>query len=249
MGEQGFRLSQLKVIDHFLSDPTCRDLLNRIQQHCATHPPPLVRRSNNHRPLHYFVVDGEQVQRHLPEVISVYEAVTTLVRTVATQQFVRYPDVRVACNINITPSGGSYRYHYDRNPLTAILYLNEIKGGETECYPNFRFGVNDHFQQYFDQLLQCSFLRQMSGRKVLVRPRAGRLLIMKGDRCLHSVCPVRGQERRIAIVMSYDFARAESRPNDQLDSYLYERENNCRSDPNYANLSKLAAVASESSNA
>lgn len=36
------------------------------------------------------------------------------------------------------PPGGEYRWHYDRNAVTAILYLNEVPGGETEIFPNFR---------------------------------------------------------------------------------------------------------------
>jgi hypothetical protein len=39
---------------------------------------------------------------------------------------------------NITPPGGEYRWHYDRNAATAILYLNEVPGGETEMFPNYR---------------------------------------------------------------------------------------------------------------
>ena len=47
-------------------------------------------------------------------------------------------DAVAARNINVTPPGGEYRWHYDRNAVTAIIYLNEVPGGETEIFANYR---------------------------------------------------------------------------------------------------------------
>ncbi len=47
---------------------------------------------------------------------------------------------------------------YDRNAVTAILYLNTVSGGETEMYPEYRIHLGKRkgarFQKWLDVLLQ-----------------------------------------------------------------------------------------------
>ena len=136
---------------------------------------------------------------------------------------------------DITQPGGSYRYHYDRNTITAILYLNETDGGETECYPNHRLRIaQTSLQQTIDRVFQSEAVRWTFGRLVLVRPRTGRLLIMRGNRCLHSVREVNGSEDRINLVMSYDGRDAQYANSNLLNSYLYTHDDLQTRDPNYA---------------
>ncbi|HET8840930.1 MAG TPA: hypothetical protein VFN35_05650 [Ktedonobacteraceae bacterium] len=40
-------------------------------------------------------------------------------------------------NGNIMLAGGEYRWHYDQNTITALLYPNKGDGGEIEFYPNY----------------------------------------------------------------------------------------------------------------
>ena len=233
---QGFESKGVHVIDNFLSQSDCVGLIRRIRESCNAQPPPLVHRWLKNRPLHYFVLDGYRIVRTLPDVMDIYAAITSLVLKLTNWTVVRFPDQQVACNVNITPAGGSYRYHYDRNAVTAILYLNETPGGETECYPDYRIpvGGNDsRLQQFMDLILQNGLLRAISRKQMVVRPRPGRLLIMQGDRCLHSVYPVRGDQDRINIVMAYDTPNSSGRSNDELNSYLYETGRTESKDPNY----------------
>jgi hypothetical protein len=117
------------------------------------------------------------------------------------------------------------------------LYLNEVEGGETECYPNYRISLGNarfsKFQWMLDGVLQPDPVRKIFGRYKVVVPKAGRLLVMRGDRCLHSVKPVTGEEERINIIMSYDLPGVNYAVDEKLDGYLYSRENSSRSDPNY----------------
>jgi hypothetical protein len=43
-----------------------------------------------------------------------------------------------------------YRWHYDRNAVTGILYLNEVSGGETEMYSGCRI----YLGRYKDTIAQ-----------------------------------------------------------------------------------------------
>jgi hypothetical protein len=144
---------------------------------------------------------------------------------------------RVGCNVNIMGAGNTYRWHYDRNAVTAILYLNEVDGGETECYGNYRISLGDKrfskLQKPLDDLLQLRFVRGLFGKHQMFAPKTGRLLVMRGDRCLHSVSPVLGDGERINIIMSYDVPGANFAVEKRLDNYLYNSENANGSDPNY----------------
>ncbi|MFN2529783.1 MAG: 2OG-Fe(II) oxygenase [Pyrinomonadaceae bacterium] len=225
------------IIDRFLSTFDCECLIKNIQNHRRRHPKPIIHRTAKTRPLRYFVIDGDEINRYFPDVVRVNDQVTSMVRAITNDRIVPLYSSRVACNINITPRAGSYRYHYDRNQVTAILYLNETKGGETECYPNYRWLLGRKtapLQRALDHFLQIEIIRKISGKQILVKPRQGRLLIMRGDRCLHSVLPVQDDGERINIVMAYDDPLAEDVCNTELDAYLYEPGQRRLTDPNYS---------------
>ena len=62
----------------------------------------------------------------------------------------------------------------------------------------------------------------------------GRLLIMRENRCLHSVREVSGDAERINVVMSYDMRDADYGNRDRLNSYLYTTDQLQQPrDPNY----------------
>jgi hypothetical protein len=211
--------------------------VSQISEYRRKHELPLIERASGELPLRYAVIDGDQIVESLPEVLRVYEQTTRIVKKLWRGKVEPLVDRKVACNINITQPGGSYRYHYDRNAVTAILYLNEIEGGETECYPDYRLPLArsnySTLQQKLDRVLQSRVVRSLVANQLLVRPRAGRLLIMQGNRCLHSVRPVRGETDRLNIVMSYDRPNAQFEVADDLNAYLYSSAPTSTTDPNY----------------
>ncbi len=224
------------VLENFATADQCAQLLSRVHEYRSRHAVPVVERPDGELPLRYAVIDGDRIAEHLPEVLSVYERVTHLVKAFW-DQIEPLTDRKVACNINITQPGGSYRYHYDRNALTAILYLNEIEGGETECYPGYRIALpqsrHTALQQKLDGVLRNRFVRSVAASQLLVRPRVGRLLLMHGNRCLHSVRPVLGLTDRVNIVMAYDRPNARFEVADNLNAYLYSDAASSANDPNY----------------
>lgn len=224
----------LLIQDQFAGATTCERLLEAINRFRWRVPLPEISRPSGRRPLCYSVIDGHQVLAELPEIHTLHKRTTRLVTQIFGDEIQPLADEQVACNVNITKPGGSYRYHYDRNALTAIVYLNETGGGETECYPNHRLRVPAPLQGEADRVFGNSVVRWMFARQVLVRPRTGRLLIMRGNRCLHSVREVSGGVDRINVVMSYDLKDARYANRDRLNSYLYTTEQlQQRRDPNY----------------
>jgi hypothetical protein len=231
------RIGGCVIIENFANTSLCAELLAQVNDYRCRHTVPIIERCNGELPLKYSVIDGDRIANDLPDVVSVYERVTRLVKQSWGGEIEPLPDRKVACNINITQPGGSYRYHYDRNAVTAILYLNATRGGETECYPNYRLSLapaaHSNLQQKLDRVLQNRFVRSVAATQLLVRPRPGRLLIMQGNRCLHSVRPVLGSSDRINIVMSYDRPHARFDVDANLNQYLYSTAETHVGDPNY----------------
>jgi hypothetical protein len=114
--------------------------------------------------------------------------------------------------------------------------LNEVPGGETEIFPNFRIllggGRYQRIQRSLDHLIRMRVVRRLFGHQRLVEPRRGTLLIMRGNTTLHSVRAVLGTEDRIAIVLAYDVP-GHGHQRNQLNSYLYDNAPSAKGDPNY----------------
>ena len=229
----------LQISQNFLSPAECHAIIASIDEYRSQYEVPLIERPGRGRPLKYRVINGEEIQSRLPAIQKLYESVLPVVRREINQNVVPLSNRIVRVNINITPAGGSYRWHYDRNAVTAVLYLNEVEAGEIEAYPNYRLFLPgaraSQMQGYLDRLLQLDIVLRSFGQKNTIAPRSGLLVIMRGDRCLHSVRPVSGNGERICVVMSFDFPDAAFPQELALDSYLYSSQDfSAKSDPNYS---------------
>jgi hypothetical protein len=198
---------------------------------------PLIERRVRERSLRYKVVDGRIIADALPEIEDLTQRVEEALGRICGPGLVPIDDAVAARNINVTPPGGEYRWHYDRNAATAIIYLNEVPGGETEIFPNFRLlirgGRCQRIQRRLDDVLRLRIVRQLFGHQKLVEPRQGTLVIMRGNTTLHSVRAVHGTEDRIAVVLAYDFP-GQGHQRKALNSYLYTSAPRVEVDPNYS---------------
>ncbi|MEB3339680.1 2OG-Fe(II) oxygenase [Okeania sp.] len=224
--------------ENFISQTECDSLLQLIADYRQTNSVPKIYRNVKPIPLSYFVIDGKRIQSQIPEVQKLYETVNQVINNFTNKQLFPLQDIQVGCNINITEKGGTYRWHYDRNAITALLYLNKVDGGEIQLYPNYRITLPEakfsRFQSVIDRVQQLSFFRQIFGKQIMIKPQPGLLLVMAGDKCLHSVRPVTEEKERINIVMAYDLPNANFVVKNQLNTYLYSSEKFDSKDPNYS---------------
>ncbi|MGH2581350.1 MAG: 2OG-Fe(II) oxygenase [Anaerolineales bacterium] len=228
----------MQVIEDYYSADECRRLLDVIDDYRREHPPTDLYRPVKGRSLRYSVINGEQIRKHLPELQERYTGeFLALVNRMAGEKLEPLANLKSGVNVNILPSGRSeYRWHYDRNYVTAILYLNEVQGGDTEMYPNYRIllgNPSSRLQKILDGILNFLPLRAVLRNKVSVSPKAGRLVVMQGSRSWHSVSPVTGVQDRINIIMAYDRPGATFSAEKGLDSYLYTQQEQKATDPNY----------------
>ena len=122
----------VQVVENFLAPSRCDELLEQVEKYRAHRELPLIVRRETDRSLYYRVIDGDQVCRFLPQVIQLYSETTHFARQICGLDLAPLENRAASVNINITPVGGEYRWHYDRNAVTGILYLNQVSGGETD---------------------------------------------------------------------------------------------------------------------
>ncbi len=227
-----------QVVDHFIDHEECVRLLSAVRSYREHNQIVEIFRPSQGRDLRYFVIRGDEIKEKVPAIWQLYTGhVNAFVEDNLGQSLSPLANLHAGVNVNILPPGDyAYRWHYDRNFITAILYLNDIEGGETELYPNNRLYLNHRFlplQHLLDRVLNSPPLLGLISKKVSVAPKAGRLVLMQGNRSYHSVSPVQGREDRINIIMAFDHPDTSFPMEDDLDVYLYTREQQASSDPNY----------------
>ncbi len=228
-----------QIVDNFLSLEECQSLLGRINEFREENALPEIHRPMKGRSLRYHVINGDQIQESLPGIWELYTGeVNDLVNESLGFPLEPLANTRAGVNVNLMrPNQSSYRWHYDRACATAILYLNEVQGGDTELYPNYRIllekGKNTTVQRALDSFIQIKPIRKVFGNMVRVSPKVGRLVLMRADRCWHSVRSVLGESERINMILSYDVPGTEFPTEEGLDSYLYTKDEQQSTDPNY----------------
>ena len=228
-----------QIVDNFLTAEECQSLLEMINGFREGHTLAEIHRPTKGRSLRYRVINGEQIQGSLPGIWELYTGeVNELVNTSLGFPLEPLANTRAGVNVNLMrPNQSSYRWHYDRACVTAIVYLNEVEGGDTELYPNYRLllekGKTTAIQRVLDSFIQIKPIRNVFGNMVRVSPKVGRLVMMRADRCWHSVRSVLGESERVNIILSYDFPGTEFPMEEGLDSYLYTQNEQQSADPNY----------------
>lgn len=232
---KNFQQAGIFIQRNYLDEKTCDLLLAQIESYRQSNTVPTVFRKVKGRSLNYQVIDGIDISQHLQDLVQVYQRINEFVNQIYGQLLYPLESEKVRLNVNITPVGGEYRWHYDRNRLTAILYLNEVEGGETDIYPNFRIKVkNPTLQRHLDNLLMQKWVRNTFTKLQTVRPQKGTLVLMLGNQSLHSVRTVLGSTDRINIIASFDDMGKSFNVSPLLDNYLYQEKAELKSDPNYA---------------
>jgi hypothetical protein len=229
------------VFEEYLSPKITRGLLGEVQSYKKKNTLQEIHRPMKPRPLRYKVIDGEIIKNSFTRIWDLYQnKVLQLAREQSGLDLNVLDSEKVGVNINImAPQLSTYRWHYDRNAVTAILYLNTVEGGETVLFPNYRILLKNKrlstLQQSLDRGIHFPPLRSLFVKKSVVPPKSGKLVMMAGNKCWHSVRALQGNEERINIIFAYDVKSEESGMNENLDAYLYSQDKSASEDPNYKN--------------
>jgi hypothetical protein len=223
--EQGYTL-----IEQFLPDTQCQEILQSIEDYrkdkalINVDQASLIRGRNR-----FLTLNGQDIDDNLPAITELYARVNEVVVAVTGETYLPLNNRAIGLSINVTPPGGQFSWHYDRNEITAVLYLNEVEEGQLELYPNYRFllkdrhqGMKKWLQRALDALLRPGLVRDLLGHKVVVTPRVGSLCIMAASRCLHRVRPVIGTRDRVSVLLAYDVSGKAFTKENTRDYYGYK---------------------------
>jgi hypothetical protein len=223
-GAEAFWRRGIEATPGFFTREECESLLTCLETYRRRHDLPRIFRAVGDRPLEYLVVDGERFEGVFPCAEAVVDRIRLYLEALCGCALELVDDRLAARNVNITPPGGQYRWHYDRNLLTAVLYLNTVDGGETEVLPNYRVllptGRPRTIQRFLDRCLHIGFIQGSIAHRRSVAPIEGTLLVICGNRSLHSVRTVLGESERINIVLAFDPPGSHNASH-SLDNYLY----------------------------
>lgn len=177
-----------------------------------------IERTGDGHVLSYRVLTGDVVKEDFRELYDFYVDQRTLawVASVTGEAEIHSsPNLMSAVNVNILQAGHRYRWHFDANPYTALLYLSTSPveaGGELQLYPNLRRGRTEAEVTDPDHLDKQ--------QRVSIRSRAGMLVLIDGSVTYHRVAPVLAPCDRLSVPMVFPPFREELRPA-HLDAYLY----------------------------
>jgi hypothetical protein len=171
----------------------------------------------------YHPTNGLGVEKNLPWLKDLYlNQIRQIVEYVANEPVHAGVDLEHCLNINYTKKG-PYEPHVDRNPWTALLYVEdreEDQGGETILWKNSTLGkptsdeltldLEDLYANQLDhwgelQLKEKTTILRETGVfplrrieqniEVRVRPEKGKLVIFRGSQLPHEVTSTQGKDR------------------------------------------------------
>lgn len=113
------------------------------------------------------------------------------------KDFYRYADPLADVIINMAEEGEGFPWHFDTNPFTITLAIqNAEEGGAFEYAPDIRKDTEN-----FDEVTKV--LDGTSDRVVSLTLEPGDLQLFKGRYSLHRVTPLKGKRPRYVAIFSY----------------------------------------------
>ncbi len=218
-----FRRDGFLVIDSFLQEAECEAIRATVDELSGRDRLIKVDRVGRTSVSRFATINGTELERSIPRVAGAYAEVADFVRAIASDDLTPLENRAIGVSINVTSPGQQFAMHYDRNAVTAVIYLNSVEsGGQMEFYPKHRLFLGTRSNPFLKRLqhvldvgTKTSLWKRLSGQRHLVSPTAGRMLVFRGNRCLHGVRPVEGTVARYSLQLAYDlpavsFARSET---------------------------------------
>lgn len=224
-----FERDGLLVVDSFVTARACEEIVAAVDDLHARNRLIQVDRVGRSSVSRFATINGDELERAIPRVSELYAEVGGFVRRIACPDLVPLENRSIGLSINVTGPGQQFAMHYDRNAVTAVIYLATVtEGGQMECYPRSRvlLGSRDtpfggRLQTLLDLCTKSTAWKLLSGQRRMVSPVAGRMLVFRGNRCLHGVRPVQGAATRYSLQLAYDMPTTSFGRSETTDYYGY----------------------------
>jgi len=190
-----FERNGFEVFDEILDVSYCAELANKLivsmDKACITVDNDGVRINTK---------NGVSLISELPEIKLIHDFIySRMAKSIENLLIIDDLPVAISANQLRHEDGHAFRYHFDRNEYSAVLYLTENKDFPLRLYPNIRT----------DPLVGLSIwlYSQEATAPINISPTPGRLVVFRGRTCLHGVSrnPTDSPEtERISLQFAYD---------------------------------------------
>lgn len=157
-------------------------------------------------------INGSTIDNNIPEITSIYDNTIHKIVGLINNNMFTLVDRKIGVSINKTSKGNNFQAHFDRNLITAVIYVgDQFKGGTMLIHPrvrillknNTKYSILRKAQLFFDKVVKTPIYLKFFSRSIEITPKVGTLLIFEGSKTLHEVKPVLEGDR-ISIQLAYD---------------------------------------------
>ena len=217
------------VMDSFLAPHECTAIIAAVDELNGLDRLIRVDRAGRTSISRFATINGTELEESIPRVAELYAEIRDFVRKVVSESLTPLENKSIGVSINVTAPGQQFAMHYDRNAVTAVIYLNTVeRGGQMEFYPRHRIllaartnPLVKRLQHLLDICTKSAVWKRLSGQRRMVSPQAGRMLVFRGNRCLHGVQPVEGMTARYSLQLAYDMPTTSFGRSETTDYYGY----------------------------
>ena len=206
-----FKNKGVLIIDNYINLDLCRSIIKDIKKF---HDKEKVIFVNSEKSIGRFkTLNGKTLIKASQMCLMLRDQTLKLIKKYIDDKIVNILNMKIGVSANIMSVGDKFKKHYDRNKITAVIYLNQLVGeGEMICYPRCRFllpgrylfGLR-HLQSFLDLIVLAPFYQKYLVKKIIIAPKPGRVVFFEGNRTLHGVQPLHKKSSvRYSIQLAYD---------------------------------------------
>jgi len=149
---------------------------------------------------YFLTLNGSELLSRASSLRTLYPALGEVVSRIAGETLQPLDNAEIGVSLNYTPAGGQFVRHFDRNQFTVSMYLNDVRGGELNVWPN---AVNSLLDRWGARGRSLAVRLTRLKKPIAISPRQGTLVLFD-RRTVHSVRPVIGDRCRVSVIMAFD---------------------------------------------
>ena len=194
----GYVNAGYEVFDGVLSEPHCASLAEQVAAAMAQSCIEVDRDG-----IRIQTLNGQTLVAAIPELQLLHDNIhARLAESIAGLLMLDDLPVAISANLLRPGQGHAFRYHFDRNEHTAVLYLSDCADLPLCLHPNIRTDPMDGEATWH--------YRQDTRQPIRIDPRPGRLVCFHGRTTLHGVIPDSAPHSkcdRVSLQFAYDTRR------------------------------------------
>tara|TARA_B100000579_G_scaffold375600_1_gene340517 strand:- start:374 stop:1069 length:696 start_codon:yes stop_codon:yes gene_type:complete len=202
-----FKSNGYVVIENAITKEQCNEVMSNVKDLVKNNELNMVSFGDSN----FKTINGEKLLKLIPETEILYDKFMLLASDISGEKLVKINNSKIGISLNLTTEGDSFQFHYDRNLITVVAYINEVKGGQMLLSPRARLFSNNNPQRKIYskfisllEIIKTKLAESSLIKKVGINPNPGKAIIFEGRETLHKVEKVEKGYDRISIQFAYD---------------------------------------------